>query len=119
MKSSKPTERASETSLRKRRGVLRASVTHLNKRVGELEGRRGEDPATFGHAQRALDKLENLDTEFKGYHFELLDLIDDEEALQAEQDEHDDNISQLYTSIKSLIASFSPVSDPNEDTFKL
>ena len=48
--------------------------------------------------------MDKLDVEFKGYHYELLGLTDDEETLKAKQkipDEHDDNISQLYTSIKS------------------
>lgn len=46
----------------KRRGVVRASLTYLGTKVGELEGATN-NPDTFDHAKRLTTKFEVLDTE--------------------------------------------------------
>ena len=51
-------------------------------------------------------KLEALDLEYKGYHYAVIDLIDDEDELGDEQDaldEHDDNIANLAIHVYKLI----------------
>ena len=51
-------------------------------------------------------KLEALDLEYKGYHYAVIDLIDDEGELGNEQDaldEHDDNIANLAICVDKLI----------------
>ena len=54
-----------------------------------------------------LDKLENLYSDFKRYHYALNELIDDEEILEEEQenlDKHDDEIAELDVSYKRLLS---------------
>ena len=54
-----------------------------------------------------LDKLENLYSDFKRYHYALIELIDDEEILEEEQenlDKHDDEIAELDVSYKRLLS---------------
>ena len=56
--------------------------------------------------QGLLHKLNGLDTDFKSYHFAIVDTVEDE-SLQVEQDaldEHDDRVSLLTTRAKRLIA---------------
>ena len=66
------------------------------------------------------ERLDKLDTEFKGY-YKLVDLIDNEDTLEAEQEilEHDDSIAWLYSSIKGLVTLCSPASNLNNDSRKL
>jgi len=70
---------------KKRRGVLRVSITRLSTRLKELESKI-EQPNTLELAQRIKQKLETQDSKFKVHHCALIDLIDDEETLQKEQD---------------------------------
>ena len=71
---------------RKRRGVVKASITRLSSRLKEFESKVGE-PTTHDHAQRLATKLETLDAEFKTHHFSLIDLIDDDdETLEKGQE---------------------------------
>ena len=82
---------------RKRRGVVKASITRLGSCLKELESK-VEEPTTHDHAQRLATKLETLDAEFKTHHFSLIDLIDDDETLEKEQetlDQHDDDVTTL------------------------
>ena len=50
----------SETNLRKRRGVVRASITRLNSRIDDLEGKTHQE-STLDLAQQAKERLEQLD----------------------------------------------------------
>lgn len=57
-----------------------------------------------------------LDAEYKIHHYSIVDLTDDEGALETEQaalDDHNENIAQLRIHIQHLITacSKSPVSD--------
>lgn len=95
-------------SLKKRRGVVRASVTKLGTKVSELE-RKLLDPTTLGHAQRSGSKLESLDAEFKVQHYSVIDLTK-EEDMDGEQDildQHDDIVAELGVRIQRLISSCS------------
>ena len=80
--------------------VVRASLTRLDTRVGELEGK-GET-LTSGDvriAQQLLQKLSSLDSDFKSYHFSIIDLVE-ENSLETEQrvlDEHDDKLATPYS----------------------
>ena len=81
-------------NLRKRRGVVRGSITRLATRLRELE-EITDQPRTADHASQLLAKLESLDGEFKAIHFEIIDLIDESEDLEKEQtvlDKHDDDV---------------------------
>ena len=92
------------TTQRKRRGVVKASITRLSSRLKELESK-AEEPATHDHAQRLATRLDTLDAEFKTHHFALIDLIDDEETLGKEQDaldQHDDDVTTLAVRLQQL-----------------
>ena len=102
---------------KKRRGVVRASLTRLGTKLGELEGS-ADQPDTLDHAKRLTARLECLDAEYKTHHYLIVDLTDDEGALEAEQealDAHDENVAQLGIRIQRLITacSKSPDSDPH------
>ena len=103
------------TRLRRRRGVVRASITRLEKRLRELEDT-AEQPATPDHARELAVKLDTLVTDFKDYHLQILDLMEDvDDELRHEQetlDDHDDIISDINIRIKRLTARTD--SDPEE-----
>ena len=91
-------------NLRKRRGVVRGSITRLATRLRELE-EITDQPRTADHASQLLAKLESLDGEFKAIHFEIIDLIDESEDLEKEQtvlDKHDDDVSTLTIRLQAL-----------------
>ena len=92
-------------NLRKRQGVIRASITKLGNRLKELE----DAPDlldTADHAQQLTSKLETLESEFRTHHLQLVDLIDDESTLGKEQDaldKLDDDVSFLTVRLRQLI----------------
>ena len=91
---------------RKRRGVVRASITRIARRVSELEAKEELAHGDLLTVQGLLHKLNGLDTDFKSYHFAIVDAVEDE-SLQVEQDalnEHDDRVSFLTTRAQRLIA---------------
>ena len=101
------TDQPSLATLRKRRGVSKASVTRLNTRLKDLESRIHE-PTTSSLAQRMSQMLDTLDADFKKHHYAIIDHIDeaDEETLGREQDaldQHDDGISNLTMRIEQVI----------------
>ena len=93
------------STVKKRRGVVRASITRLATKLRDLK-EMTDQPMTPDLVQAMTQKLNTLDAEFRKYHFELIDLIDDEETLAKEQetlDSHDDNVSALSTQMKQLM----------------
>ena len=96
----------SEGNLRKRRGVVRGAITRFYSRLDELEAKAHDDD-TLGFTQQAKLRLKQLDSEFKTHHYDLVDVINGEEALEREQaifDEHDDHVALLSLRIQKLIA---------------
>ena len=71
------------TKLR-RRGVVRSSITRLEKRVSELK-EISDQPATADHAHELVVKLDSLDASFQSYHMELIHLIDDDVLADDEE----------------------------------
>lgn len=100
-------------TVKKRRGVARASITRLIKQLKDLES--GPDqPATLNLARAIAQKLEILDTDFRTHHHALIDLVNDEEKLLVEQgtlDEHDDSVAELSDRIQRFISICTPSSD--------
>ena len=113
-------DRARLSSLRKRRGVVKASLTRLRSRLGELEAI-ADQPGTPEAAKQLLSKLEALDTEFKAHHLSIVDLTE-EDSLDAEQvtlDRHDDEAADLGLCLRRLVSSSSPSgADPRKIPFK-
>lgn len=101
---------------RRRRGVVRASLTRLETRVKEFESKGTEISAGDRlAAQRLLQKLDTLDSDFKSHHFAVVDLVD-EEAMSTEQgvlDEHDDRVADLAVRLQQLITEPSTTSSPS------
>ena len=100
------------SKLRKRRGVVRASITQLDSHLNELEDV-DDQPGTPGHARQLAAKLETLNSQLKNYHFQLIDLLDDEDedSLQKEQDildKHDDIVAELNMRIERLYSKATP-----------
>ena len=99
------------TSLKRKRGSVKASITKLNTRLTELED--GErDPSSISHAQLLLKKLEKLDSEFRTHHFATIEAVESDELAAAEQEEldsHDDTTMSLQVRLQTLLA---PSTDP-------
>jgi len=103
---STPDLRTQLSTLRKRRGVVKGSITRLRTRLAELE-RAPDSPGTLEAAKQSLDKLEALDREFKDHHLSIVDITEGEESLAAEQDAldtHDDEAAQLGLRLRKLIS---------------
>ena len=103
------------TKIRRRRGATCSSITRLEKRLGELESI-SDQPTTADHTQELTVKLKTLDVDFKAYHLQLVDLLEEgeDEVLEREQeilDEHDDLVADMNILLKRLgsIATPSPV----------
>ena len=95
-------DKANPSTLRKRRGVVRASITRLSTRLKELETKI-DQPTTLDLAHRMTQKLDTLDSEFKVHHFAL----NGDELLSKEQEtlnEHDDEIAELAVGVNRLIS---------------
>ena len=73
-----------------------------------------DKPTSLDLAEQLSVKVEKLDSEFKAYHFSLIDLLEDDEALEKEQeilDYHDEEISALTIRIKQLTKACDSVHD--------
>ena len=111
---------------KRKRGVVRGSITKLRTKIGELE-RKVDDPSTLDIAQRLASKLESLDAEFKVHHYSVIELIENEDELDDEQDaidQHDDIVTELGICIQKLVSvcsssSTSPSSPRNLQSRKL
>ena len=98
---------ATIANVKKRRGVARASLMRLANRVRDLE-REDHDPRMSDLAERMSTKLMQLDSDFRAQHHTLIDLIEEEDALEREQealDTHDDLVTDLSVRIKQIISS--------------
>ena len=90
-------------------------ITRLSMRLKEFETKVNQ-PTTLDFAQRMMQKLDTLDSEFKVHHFALIDVIDDDELSLKEQEtlnEHDDGIAELAVRIKGLISLCTSIPDSN------
>ena len=90
------------TTLKKRRGVIHASITRLFTRLKDLESK-ADQPTTLDLTWQMSQKLESLDSDFKLHQYALIYLIDDIESMLKEQDildGHDGEMATLSTCIK-------------------
>ena len=94
----------SESALRKRRGVTRASLTRLATR---LRGK-SDQPSTLDFAQKLQKKLEELKSDFMTHHLALVEVLTKDEDLAAEQeilDIHDERATELEQHLISACSS--------------
>ena len=96
------------TTLRKRRGIAKGSITRISTLVDCL---RTADPrdVDVDALQRNLENINKADDSFQVYHQELVELLDSEDsaALQTESDnltEHYTVVVRLRSIIRSLMA---------------
>lgn len=75
-------------SITRRRRAIRSSITRLANRLSVLESK-PPNQDTLEAAQQTLQRLTDLQAEFKILHFELVDMIEDEKALDKEQEVFD------------------------------
>ena len=85
------------SSLRKRRGVAKASLTRLQKRVSDLEHDHSDGADDLNVAKQLLSKLESIDADFRTHHLSIVDLSegDDLNTEQHALDTYDDDVSKL------------------------
>lgn len=91
------------STLKRRRGVTRASITQLTSQLRDLESNPG-GTATLSLAHGMTQKLDTLDSEFRTHHHALIE--EDEETLKEEQstfDEHNDIVANISVRIQQLI----------------
>ena len=96
-------------SCRKRKGTVRGCITKIRTKLDVLE-EKIEDPTTLGHAQRLVSGLEELDAECRKLHFAIIDILEDEEEIQAEQeslDEHYDVVTVLNVRLQGVVSACS------------
>ena len=72
------------SNLRKRRGVAKSSVTRLITRTAKLESEAAA-PDAGKIAKQLFANLQSATEEYQRIHLSLIDAIDDEEELKAEQ----------------------------------
>ena len=77
------------------RGVVRASITRLESRVANLQGKPELTAEDRLSVLQLLQRLNTLETDFKSHHFTVVDLLDDIESEQAILDETDDKVTNL------------------------
>ena len=90
---------------RRRRGVVKASITKLTDRVEDLELRVALSHTDRLEAKRFQERLTNLDAEFRMYHLAVVDLLEEEGDLakeQADLDDHDDRVTDLLRRLTHL-----------------
>ena len=90
---------------RRRRGVVKASITKLMDRVHDLELKVGLSHTDRLEAKRFQERLTNLDAEFRMYHLAVVDLLEEEGDLvkeQADLDDHDDRVTGLLRRLAHL-----------------
>ncbi len=101
---------AAITTLRRRRGAIKASITKLTSTLEVLEGQ----PA-ISRAQQFLKRLGTLDADFKSHHFAILDILEAQvESEQETLDQHDDDVSiRLQVLTTTAPATVDPHTLPN------
>ncbi len=87
------------TALKRRRGVVKASITRLATEVTELEA------TEYNLSIAARAQQEIRETDFKTHHFSVIDASDDEELVGAELDVPDQHNDDIYNQTLSQIAS--------------
>ena len=102
-------------NLRKRRGVLHRSITQLGNHVSNLK-ETADQSRTLDCARQLLTKLQTLDSDFRTFHLELINLIDEAntEALDTEQEllKLDDDVSGLTVRPEALTNLATPPAAP-------
>ena len=103
---------------KKRRRVIRASLTKLGTKLTELEANR-DSANLLESASNLADKLKTLQQEYRNHQLSIIDHTEEEELAEEQQalDDNDDLTSLLSIRIQRLIISATP--SPNLDTVRI
>ena len=98
-------KRVALTSARRRRGVVKGSITRLEHRVDRYETKEERTHVDCLAIQRLIRKFESLDAEFRKHHYTIVELLEDEavDEEQATFDDHDEKITDLVERLQQLI----------------
>ena len=98
-------KRSALASAKRRRGVVRASITRLERHVDAFETKEDLSHADRLSIQRLIKKFEALDTEFRQHHYNIVELLEDEavEEEQATLDDHDERVTDLVERLQHLM----------------
>ena len=94
------------TGKKRRRGTVRASITKMVSRVADMERRAPLSPTDEVVAKRMEQKAYDLDNEFRGYHYSILELMEEDEDFDGEQailDEHEEKVSNILDRLYLLL----------------
>ena len=94
------------TSAKRRRGMVRGSVTPLEDRIKALEFKHDLSCTDQLAIQRLLKKLEELDAEFKKHHYAVVENLETEEDMEDEQatlNDHEDKVASFEGHLQALI----------------
>ena len=90
----------------RRRGVAVSSITHLEKHVIELEAKDKLMHKDLVAIKGFIKRLESLDTDFKLYHCNVIDVVEEDEGIlmeeQAKLDDHEDRVTNLMSRLLKL-----------------
>ena len=103
-------------NIKKRRGVVRSSLTKLATKTGEIES--SESALKRERAERAMTRLSSLEKEFRTLHYQLIDQLDEEEDLLAQQevlDQAEEDIATLGFRLSQLTKSATPTTPDHRE----
>ena len=92
--------------------TVSGSITLLEKRLTQMEALGKATKLSMADElvlKQLQQSLENLDSSFRSFHFEILDLIEErnQENKQTSLDERDNKISNIATRVRHLLAKIS------------
>ncbi len=94
------------TTLRRRRGVAKSSITKLGNKTADLEAAE-HNPIVVSHAVQLLKRLETYDADYRNHHMAIIDALESDEAAVPEQEEldrHDEDVTDLTVRLQALSA---------------
>ena len=102
------------SALKKRRGVIKRSLTRICNNLKTLEATPDVD-----HAKQLISKLEDLNKDFKSVHFSIIDLLEEESGdIDREQeilDKHEDKVVSMTLRLQKLVKSSSLATDTGSE----
>ncbi len=99
---------------KKRRTIVRSSLTKLSTKLTELEARL-HDPTLLESAKNLAEKLKSLEQEFKNHRLSIIDRFEEENLMKEQEslEENDDIVSGYSIRIQRLITAATPSTMPD------
>ena len=90
------------------KGVPSGQITKLKTKVDEWVSKGGLSAINLLSSEQAKARLHTLDAQFKWYHIDVIDALDDDEEIEREGDvmeEHEGKMVNIIISLKSISSS--------------